>query len=775
MFCGTNDTGKRKASILKNVGIITFINTVNFGASLQAYALQETVRSFGLNAEVIQYTNKSIEAKEKNTGKKSLYPKNIMRSLVMGRGLKNKAKAFENFEKDFMIPGKLLTDQTADEVNTYYDKFITGSDQVWNKQITHGDWHYYLDFVKETSKIMSYAPSFGNSEFPMECYQQAGELLSRFHALSVREQSGAELIHKLCSRHAQVVLDPTLLMDKAKWEKKIIFKPDFEHYILVYFPHDKKLVFNFVEKLKKKTGLPVIYLSISPRIQPGTHTIYDSSPDEFLGWVQHADFVVTGSFHGTAFSLNLEKQFYYEPSGEGSRIDNIVKLCGAENRSILTDDLDSRLDFTGVREKLNMQRIISLNWLKIALFSEERIEPVNQTVAVKKSVIVPVAKRECCGCGACVSVCPNSAISMCTDEEGFSYPAVDNKSCIECGLCTKHCAFANRMKQPLPKELPKCYIAKHRDTSVRMHSRSGGVFVACSDWVLQQGGVVYGCVLNDNMEAVHVCAESAEEQKFMCKSKYVQSNTNGIFSQVKIDLDAGRTVLFSGTGCQVDSLLGYLNHMRTDLTGLYTMDIICHGCASPLLFKDFIAWLEKKYQGKVTSFEFRDKTICGWDGHIESAIINGKKLTGITFREIFHTDLCIRPSCYNCKYASVARPADITIGDAWGIKKVLSEFNDNRGVSLFLVRGEKGALLKQAIEASCEEVELPLNGPLLQGNLHSPSKPKGNREAFWWIYQTGGIELLIEKYAKKSMTYKAKKRTKYLLRKVLMGRKYYLP
>ena len=349
------------------VGILTFTHTINYGAVLQAYALQETVRSFGANAEIIEYINKEIEEKEKNLGLKKLSFKGLIREIIMGRGLRKKIKAFEDFESNHIISGKLLNDATLDEVNSYYDAFITGSDQVWNMSITKGDWHYFLDFVNDSNKIISYAPSFGNKPFPKQYYSKAAEMLMRFKALSVREVYGQNLIREICGRESEVVLDPTLLLSKSEWQERISFVPSIRNYILVYFPHNKKQVFDFVKRLKNKTGLPVVYLSISPKIQIGTKTIYDASPDEFLGWMLHADYIVTGSFHGTAFSINFEKQFYYEPSGEGSRIDNIVKLCGVEERSIKTYDLDSSIDYEKVRKKLDILRMKSKSWLAEAL------------------------------------------------------------------------------------------------------------------------------------------------------------------------------------------------------------------------------------------------------------------------------------------------------------------------------------------------------------------------------------------------------------------------
>lgn len=348
------------------VGIVTFIHTVNFGASLQAYALQETIRSYGFDAEIIQYVNEEIEKKEKNQGQHSL--KGLIKKFVMEKGIKNKIQAFQQFEEKYLVNGMELVPANYDLINQHYDYFITGSDQVWNMKITHFDWTYFLEFVQDQTKKISYAPSFGNSVFPEDAYRKAAEAFSTFHALSVREKSGADLIKKLTGRNAQVVVDPTLLLNRKEWAERTDFKPDIQKYILVYFPHNQKKVFDFVEELSQKTGLPVVYLSISPRKQRGTKTIYDASPSEFLGWIFNAEYVVTGSFHGTAFSLNFEKQFFYEPSGEGSRIDNLVKLTGTESRSIENKDaMNKRIDYSIVSKIVDQERNVSAEWLKAAL------------------------------------------------------------------------------------------------------------------------------------------------------------------------------------------------------------------------------------------------------------------------------------------------------------------------------------------------------------------------------------------------------------------------
>lgn len=387
-------------------------------------------------------------------------------------------------------------------------------------------------------------------------------------------------------------------------------------------------------------------------------------------------------------------------------------------------------------------------------------------------MLVPISKNECCGCGACDSVCPVSAIQMKPDAEGFLHPEIDKKKCIECGLCAKTCAFANYVKPDSDAEI--CYVAKHREQAVRMNSRSGGIFVSCSDMVLNRGGRVYGCILDDNLRAVHVGTDKREIRDKMCRSKYVQSDTTGIFEEVRKDLENGLTVLFSGTGCQIDGLNSFLKQKKTNTFSLYTMDIICHGCVSPEIYADYLKYLEKKFGGKVEEFDFRDKTVCGWDGHTESFIINGKKRTSIAYREIFYSNFSLRQSCYNCKYANKSHPADITIADAWGIKQAKPEFNDNRGVSLIIVNSEKGNEMLGYLKNDCDVVELKM-ADMMQMNLKEPSKYSGSREKFWSDYENGGIELLVRNYGTLSLKKRLKAGVKYKLRQIIQGRKYYLP
>lgn len=386
---------------------------------------------------------------------------------------------------------------------------------------------------------------------------------------------------------------------------------------------------------------------------------------------------------------------------------------------------------------------------------------------------VPFSMNECCGCGVCSYVCPKHAIIIREDSEGFPSPVVNKELCNNCGLCQKNCAFFSRTNYYHSFE-SKVYVAKHKNQDIRMNSRSGAVFVSCSDWVLSQGGSVYGCVMFDKYKATHVRTITKDGRDEMCKSKYIQSRTENVWPQVEEDLEKGLIVLFTGTGCQVDALYSYLNFQKISTDRLYTMDLICHGVPSPLLFREYIKWTEKRYNGEIDRFEFRDKTACGWDGHMESFYIKGEKHLCSRWRDIYYSNCISRLSCSNCHYASVHRVGDLTFADAWGIKESFDSFNDNRGVSVVLVNSPKGNELMKTIADSCYIHEMHLQ-QMMQPNLQKPSVPKVDRDTLWRVFRKDGFDGLVRIYATPTLLKLTKRKVKYILRKIILGHKYYLP
>ncbi len=303
-------------------------------------------------------------------------------------------------------------------------------------------------------------------------------------------------------------------------------------------------------------------------------------------------------------------------------------------------------------------------------------------------------------------------------------------------------------------EKPIVYAVKHKDEVIRAASRSGGIFTAVSDLILEEGGIVYGCVLDDSFTAHHLRAATADERDRMRGSKYVQSNTSDIFRSVKVDLLEGKKVLFSGTSCQIAGLKAFLGG---EYDGLLCMDIVCHGVPSPLVLRDYLTWQESKNGAKVTHLDFRNKRF-GWSTHIETLDLdNGKQIDSRVYTSLFYAHNILRPSCYKCPYKGVMHPADITIADYWGIDKAAPGFNDDKGVSLVLVNNELG---RTYFERACHSVDFkqtkledsmqpPLKGPF-------PCPPERGR--FWDDYHRLTFEKIAKKYSEYGFSYRFKKK-----------------
>lgn len=369
--------------------------------------------------------------------------------------------------------------------------------------------------------------------------------------------------------------------------------------------------------------------------------------------------------------------------------------------------------------------------------------------------------EECCGCTACESICPKEAINMEADSEGFKYPQINDEKCVECGLCIKVCPLKNKKNNLDTYKTPKVYAVKHKDDEIRLKSRSGGVFSAISDWILDNNGAVYGVGYNKNFTVCHKRATTKSERDEFRGSKYVQSDLEEIFNQVKDDLKNDKYVLFSGTPCQVDGLINYLQNKKI-MEKLFLVDIICHGVPSPLIWKEYIEFFEKKYKSSIKNINFRDKRY-GWASHIESYRTNRNKVVVIkNYTNLFYKHVMIRPVCKICKYTNIQRISDITIGDFWGIDKAVNNFNDNRGVSLVLVNTKKAELMFNEINKDLVISESNIKN-CLQHNLQRPTKMSDEREEFWNDYKERGFEYILNKYGNYTILNRIKSKIRSLL------------
>ena len=357
-------------------------------------------------------------------------------------------------------------------------------------------------------------------------------------------------------------------------------------------------------------------------------------------------------------------------------------------------------------------------------------------------------KKDCCGCSTCVQVCPRQCITLKEDNQGFLYPIVDKTICIECGLCEKKCPIIHQGEE---RKSLTIYAAKNRNENIREQSSSGGIFSLLAEKVISEDGVVFGAKFDENWMVGHSYAETIEELAAFRGSKYLQSRMEGNFQKVKEFLKQGRKVLFSGTPCQIAGLKRFLGK---EYDNLLTIDIVCHGVPSPLVWKKYLDNECKKISAEaITQISFRDKTK-GWKNFSLKLDIKLLKDSNLItqvepfrkniFMRGFLANLYLRPSCYECAFRSGKSHSDVTIGDFWGIQQFYPEFDDDKGVSLVLCNTAKGS--KYFNEINVEKIETTYSIGL-KGNPsleHSVIKTKYVDE-FW---ETGSINN-IEKICKK--------------------------
>lgn len=365
--------------------IMTLALSNNYGAALQTYALAKKIEDLGVDTEVYNYTDMG-----RLTYGCSILQKIIRTLWYYGKDaftLWQKKRSFNSFRRNLvpLTKKKYSTNEQLKSTPQNYDVFISGSDQIWNPDLFLYDTSYFFDFIPDDCKRISYASSFGKSTFNDSHKEKCGELLSKYSNISVREESGVEIVKDLCGKDAECVLDPTLLLEASEWDEiannaKSKAK-NFKGILCYVMPGDNKVVSSIVkvaEKLHKQTGLPIVYIGIKEydifKFGVKNCDIF-VSPMDFVAYFKNAEYVVTNSFHGTAFSLIYNKKFYIPINDElqkgkalHERVLSITKKLEAENALVPTSNLELKeLDLEKVQEHLSVEREKSLKYLKDSL------------------------------------------------------------------------------------------------------------------------------------------------------------------------------------------------------------------------------------------------------------------------------------------------------------------------------------------------------------------------------------------------------------------------
>lgn len=357
----------------------------------------------------------------------------------------------------------------------------------------------------------------------------------------------------------------------------------------------------------------------------------------------------------------------------------------------------------------------------------------------------------CTGCLACYNACPHGAIVLTKDDEGFVYPTIISEQCVECSLCNDVCpviddSYQNLLRQPLAT-----YAAWSNEKQIVWKSSSGGLFTAIAEWVLTNNGVVYGAAFDGNFLVKHQRVDRIDDLEKLRGSKYVQSCIGDNFISVRNDLKQDRWVLFCGTPCQIAGLQSYLGSNK-EFAKLITIDIVCHGVPTSLMFDEYKSYLERKFNSKMTSYSFRDKKWSWMHYNTKAVFENGKVYVGKWEEDIymrgFLREYFLRSSCHSCHFARAQRCGDFTLADFWGYSAKKREVADkDRGVSMVLVNTEKAESIIAKIKNNLTIYPRAME-EAVAGNrcLREPSEKSPLREVFWWDYKMYGYKSLIEKY-----------------------------
>ena len=378
--------------------------------------------------------------------------------------------------------------------------------------------------------------------------------------------------------------------------------------------------------------------------------------------------------------------------------------------------------------------------------------------------------QNCCGCGACLVACPKEAISFIEDACGFVYPFIDENKCISCGKCIKICSFSDSGLDS--KENKRVYAAATKSDELLLSSTSGGIFATIAKEIVYLGGVAYGAAWREDFSVEHIGISDVSELPKLQGSKYTQSKIYKCFPIIKQQLLCGKTVLFSGTPCQVSALYSYLGKQYEHL---YMIDIICHGVASNQMLQDDIQYLESKHHGKAESVAFRTKDK-GW-GTSGRIVIGEKKfsydITSSPYYYYYLANTIFRDSCYNCRFAGEPRQGDLTIGDYWRIETAHPDISidETKGISCVLVNSDK----EQKLIDLCRE-ELILFDSTLEkirernGQLVYSCKMPENRGKVLELYADQDYDKLVSYWKKDSRKMRVMEKVKTVIPKKLKNK-----
>lgn len=681
-----------------DVGVVGFWYGANYGSLLNGYATYNILKSFNKSVLMIQKPDATSDDPEISSGHNTEFLK----------------KYYDQQDiSDF------YSYDTLYKLNDFCDCFCAGSDQIWNYDISFIE-NMFLPFVNKDKKLISFATSFGhkNDKTPNNAKHRIRKYLSRFDNISVREQFDVDILKNNYNIDSTLVFEPVFCVDKKIYTdlaKNSKFNEK-EKYLLAYIldPNDKKR--EFIEAYAKQLNLKVINILDGVQFKREQNKILLGLPnvlenvtaEDFIKAFMNASFVISDSFHGTAFSIIFNKTFI--AIGNPDRgFERFIDLLGRLNLlDRLITSLDSitidknflkPIDYSKTNKIIEKESKKSLEWLKNAVNTPKDIKKLQPIIDIVKN-------KDCSGCGACANICPAKAITMVENDEGFLNPKIDLKKCINCGLCSNTCpSISPHYSNDNPPDC-KAVIA---DDNIRKVSSSGGMFTIVANYVLEHKGYICGATFDKEFNVEHIIIDKKEDLDKLRGSKYYQSNTKSCYKEIKSLLDKNSLVLFTGMPCQVAGLKSYL---KKEYENLITVDILCHGISSQKVFKKYLKDIHR--DKKLVDLKFKAKEPWGWHAGINADFADGSHYAEPLERDPFYisylNSISKNTICGKCKFNKLPRQGEFTLADFWGIEKYKKELNDNKGTSLVLINNKKGSTFFEKLKPTIHKFEdVPLH------------------------------------------------------------------
>lgn len=667
------------------IALMTWFQYHNYGTALQLVAMNHLLSDEGNTVNVVNYHTKPIKVEDNTNQIKKLYNRYLAYKNPKYNN-KDREAAFNAFYDDYVV----FTDSCdelseLENLNSKYDCFVCGSDQIWSP--LSFDSHYFLDYVNDSNKMVAYAPSMSTPSINDPIIRERiGTLVNRFKYISVREKSGAKILSNISEhKNIDVVLDPTFLLGREKWDKIIDdYETGREDYILVYMLGENEKHWMHIKKIAKRLKLNLKIIPVYRKDLEREGCIKTAvGPKEFVKLIKHSKYVLTDSFHGTVFSIiygvdfNVFERFSNNSkSNQNARIYTLLENAKLENRLIPIYDYNSSIEYDDVYKSLQEYIYKSKTFLSKSLEAVKSVKCEPNTKSHIKNMI-----SLCCGCGACYGVCQVSAISMKRDKEGFFVSCIDEERCISCGACVGVCPLINNNDAV---ELDEGILFSYKDNrnDVLNKSSSGGAAFAISEMAISSGINVLGCYFDDNIqEATYIEVSEHDELSKLQGSKYMQSRFFDVLPRL---IDKKKTLFVFGLPCQIAAA------RKVHGDNAVYIDLICHGVPTYNLFLKYQDYAIRKYKinGDAMRVVFRDKTK-GWRNRFIELSDCNNKVSVSQYSDpyflSFESTLCYSKSCYECPWRHKSM-ADVRVGDYWGPKYS----NDDSGVSMVLALTEKG-------------------------------------------------------------------------------------